>query len=251
MTTKTPLAALSVRFLQQQSGFDDACNGFYKKKTELNDIRQVIASTHDKKNAAAEQAVMDDKGWRKRFRKAKGALTPEMQDLHTQRIIKRELVNEYDGLLGELEDEQEEAMLSVCAAARHYDQKHRTILRTYSEMMLEVALDEASLLIRAVALRLHAQSRLGHDEAQFQNNNLCARDPRGVVMQEIMQALVERAGSYPLSTEGDPILGAIGLYGPDFSGLDQRLINSPAALTKLSVEIAERKKAKAAEEEQS
>ncbi len=251
MTTKTPLAALSVRFLQQQSGFDDACNGFYKKKTELNDIRQVIATTHDKKNAAAEQAVMDDKGWRKRFRKAKGALTPEMQDLHTQRIIKRELVNEYDGLLGELEDEQEEAMLSVCAAARHYDQKHRTILRTYSEMMLEVALDEASLLIRAVALRLHAQSRLGHDEAQFQNNNLCARDPRGVVMQEIMQALVERAGSYPLSTEGDPILGAIGLYGPDFSGLDQRLINSPAALTKLSVEIAERKKAKAAEEEQS
>ncbi|CAI2515901.1 Uncharacterised protein [Serratia liquefaciens] len=249
MTTKTPLAALSVRFLQQQSGFDDARNGFYKKKTELNDIRQVIATTHDKKRAAEEQAVMDDKGWRKRFRKAKGELTPEMQGLHTQRIIKRELVNEYDGLLAELEDEQEEAMLSVCAAARRYDQKHRTILRTHSEMTLEIALDKASSLIRAVALRLHAQSRLGHDEEQFQNNNLCARDPRGVVMQEIMQALMERAGSYQLSAEGDPILEAIGLYGPDFSGIDQRLINSPAALTKLSVEIAERKKAKAAEEE--
>ena len=249
MTTKTPLAALSVRFLQQQSGFDDARNGFYKKKTELNDIRQVIATTHDKKRTAEEQAVMDDKGWRKRFRKAKGELTPEIQDLHTQRIIKRELVNEYDGLLVELEDEQQEAMLSVCAAARRYDQKHRTILRTHSEMTLEIALDKASSLIRAVALRLHAQSRLGHDEEQFQNNNLCARDPRGVVMQEIMQALMERASSYQLSAEGDPILEAIGLYGPDFSGIDQRLINSPAALTKLSVEIAERKKAKAAEEE--
>lgn len=249
MTAKTSLTALSTRFLQQQPGFDDACNGFYKKKTELDDIRQVIASTHDKKNAAAEQAVMDDKGWRKRFRKARGALTPEMQDLHTQRIIKRELVNEYEGLLSELSDEQEEAMLSVCSAARSYDQKHRTILRTYSEMMLEVALDEASLLIRAVALRLHAQSRLGHDEAQFQNNNLCARDPRDVVMQEVMQALVERAGSYQLSTEGDPILEAIGLYGPDFSGLDQQLINSPASRMKLGKEIAERKKAKASEEE--
>jgi len=64
---------------------------------------------------------MDDNGWRVLFRKARGALTPEMQDLHTQRIIKRELVNEYDGLLAELEDEQEEAMLSVCAAARRYD----------------------------------------------------------------------------------------------------------------------------------
>jgi len=116
-------------------------------------------------------------------------------------------------------------------------------------MSLEIALDKASSLIRAVALRVHAQSRLGHDEEQFQNNNLCARDPRGVVMQEIMQALMERASSYQLSTEGDPILEAIGLYGPDFSGIDQRLINSPAALTKLSVEIAERKKAKAAEEE--
>jgi hypothetical protein len=89
MTTKTPLVALSERLLQQQPGFDDARNGFYKKKTELNDIRQVIATTHDKKRAAEEQAVMDDKGWRKRFRKAKGELTPEMQDLHTQRIIKR------------------------------------------------------------------------------------------------------------------------------------------------------------------
>lgn len=44
-------------------------------------------------------------------------------------------------------------MLSTCGAARSYDQKHRTILRTYSEMTLETALDEASALIRAVALR--------------------------------------------------------------------------------------------------
>ncbi|MFK3842956.1 hypothetical protein [Serratia sp. NPDC087055] len=122
-------------------------------------------------------------------------------------------------------------------------------MRTHSEMSLEIALDKASSLIRVVALRVHAQSRLGHDEEQFQNNNLCARDPRGVVMQEIMQALIERADSYPLSTEGDPILEAIGLYGPDFSGLDQTLINSPASRMKLSKEIAERKKAKAAEEE--
>ncbi|MEQ5973484.1 hypothetical protein U2J09_19350 [Serratia liquefaciens] len=249
MTAKTSLAALSTRFLQQQSGFDDARNGFYKKKTELNDIRQVIAVTHDKKRAAEEQAVMDDKGWRKRFRKEKGALTPEMQDLHTQRIIKRELVNEYEGLLSELSDEQEEAMLLACSAARSYDQKHRTILRTYSEMTLEIALEKASSLIRAVALRIHAQSRLGHDEHQFQNNNLCAREPRSIVMQEIMQALLARADSYPLNTKDDPILDAIGLYGPDFSGIDQKLINSPAALTKLSVEIAERKKAKASEEE--
>lgn len=248
MTAKTLLTALSTRFLQQQPGFDDACNGFYKKKTELDDIRQVIASTHDKKNAAAEQAVMDDKGWRKRFRKAKGALTPEMQDLHTQCIIKRELVNEYEGLLSELSDEQEEAMLSACSAARSYDQKHRTILRTYSEMTLEIALEKASSLIRAVALRIHAQSRLGHDEHQFQNNNLCARDPRSIVMQEIMQALLARADSYPLNTKDDPILDAIGLYGPDFSGLDQTLINSPAARTKLTEEIAARKKVKAAEE---
>ncbi|MGP2801705.1 hypothetical protein QRD25_00380 [Serratia marcescens] len=249
MTTKTPLVALSERLLQQQPGFDDARSSFYKKKTELNDIRQVIATTHDKKRAAEEQAFMDDKGWRKRFRKAKGELTPEMQDLHTQRIIKRELVNEYDGLLAELEDDKEEAMVAVCNAASAYDQKHRALLRTYSEMTLEVALDQASILIRAVALRLHAQSRLGHDEQQFHNNNLCARDPHGVVMQEVMQALVERAANFHLSTESDPILEAIGLYGPDFSGLDQRLINSPAARIKLGKEIAARKQAKAEEEE--
>ncbi|EOH3167588.1 hypothetical protein I5L22_21400 [Serratia marcescens] len=122
-------------------------------------------------------------------------------------------------------------------------------LRTYSEMTLEVALDQASILIRAVALRLHAQSRLGHDEQQFHNNNLRALDPHGVVMQEVMQALVERASNFHLSTEGDPILEAIGLYGPDFSGLDQRLINSPAARIKLGKEIAARKQAKAEEEE--
>lgn len=68
-------------------------------------------------------------------------------------------------------------------------------------------------------------------------------------MQEIMQALIERVGSYQLSAEGDPILEAIGLYGPDFSGLDQRLINSPASRIKLGKEIAARKKAKAEEEE--
>jgi hypothetical protein len=158
-------------------------------------------------------------------------------------------VNEYDGLLAELEDDKEEAMVAVCDAASAYDQKHRALLRTYSEMTLEVTLDQASTLIRAVALRLHAQSRLGHDEQQFHNNNLCARDPHGVVMQEVMQALVERAANFHLSTEGDPILEAIGLYGPDFSGLDQRLINSPASRIKLGKEIAARKQAKAEEEE--
>ncbi len=70
MTTKTPLVALYERLLQQQPGFDDARSGFYKKKTKLNDIRQVIATTHNKKRAAEEQAVMDNKGWRKQFRKA-------------------------------------------------------------------------------------------------------------------------------------------------------------------------------------
>lgn len=64
-----------------------------------------------------------------------------------------------------------------------------------------------------------------------------------------MQALLERAGSFHLSTAGDPILEAIGLYGPDFSGLDQRLLNSPAITIKLGKEIAARKKAKADEEE--
>lgn len=65
-------------------------------------------------------------------------------------------------------------MFKVCTAASHYDQKHRTILRTYSEMTLEIALDQTLLLIRAVvALRLHAQSRLSYDEQQFHNNNLC------------------------------------------------------------------------------
>jgi chorismate mutase len=39
------------------------------------------------------------------------------------------------------------------------------------------------------------------------------------------------------------------LYGPDFSGLDQRLINSPASRIKLGKEIAARKQAKAEEEE--
>lgn len=159
-------------------------------------------------------------GLGRNMHKAKGELTPEMQDLHTQRIIKRELVNEYHGLLAELGDDKEEAMVAVCNAASAYDLKHRTLLRTYSEMTLVVALDQVSILIRAVALRLHAQSRLGHDEQQFHNNNLRARDPHGVVMQEVMQALFERAANFHLSTESDPILEAIGLYGPDFSGLD-------------------------------
>ncbi|MBD8454095.1 hypothetical protein [Serratia rubidaea] len=234
---------------RQIPSVDDARNSFNKKRNELNDIRQAIAFTHDKKRAAKELAVLDDEGWRQRFRNAKGALTPEMQDLHTQRVIKRELVNEYDRLLAEQEDEQQEVMLSTCGAARSYDQKHRTILRTYSEMTLETALDEASALIRAVALRLHAQSRLSHDEEQLHSNDPFTREPHDVVMQEIMQALIERVGSYQLSAEGDPILEAIGLYGPNFSGLDQRLINSPAARIKLGKEIAARKQAKAEEEE--
>ncbi|HDJ1438633.1 TPA: hypothetical protein PPN70_001042 [Serratia rubidaea] len=85
---------------RQIPSFDDARNSFNKKRNELNDIRQVIAFNHDKKRAAKELAVLDDEGWRQRFRNAKGALMPEMQDLHTQRVIKRDLVNEYDRLTG-------------------------------------------------------------------------------------------------------------------------------------------------------
>ncbi|VXD08835.1 Phage capsid and scaffold protein [Enterobacterales bacterium 8AC] len=243
--TVTPTQVLGTRLLKRQPGLDEARTTYDEKKAELDDINQVIKATQEKKRTAEEQCAFEHNDWRKTFRLSRGTLTPDLQDQHTQRVIQRELVNEYEGLLAELEEEREEAMSSCCYAARQYEDKHRATLRTYSEWVLHEALDKAAELIRAVALRWHALGQLSSDERHFHNSNLCARPAHELAMQEVTQGLLQRVQSYQVTTQDDALLEAIGLYTPDFSDLDRKLIDNPAARNKLNMKIAARRKAKA------
>lgn len=243
--TMTTTQILGTRLLKRQPGLDEARTTYYEKKAELDNINQVIKTTQDKKRIAEEQCAFEHNDWRKTFRLTRGTLTKEMQDQHTQRVIQRELASEYEGLLAELEEEREVAMSACCYAARQYEDKHRATLRTYSELVLHDALDKAAVLIRAVALRWHALRQLSNDERHFDNNNLCARPPHAIAMQEVTDGLLQRVQSYQVTTQDDALLDAIGLYTPRFSDLDRKLIDSPVARNKLNMKIAARRKAKA------
>lgn len=242
--TITLTQVLGTRFEKRQPSLEEARTAYQEKKAELDDIIEVIKATQEKKRAAEEQCAFEHNDWRKTFRLSRGTLTQDLQDQHTQRVIQRELANEYEGLLTELEEEREEAMRDCCYAARQYEDKHRAALRTYSELVMQDAMDKAAVLIRAIALRWHALGQLSNDERHFHNNNLCARPAQDIAMQEVTEGLLQRVQSYPVSTQDDAMLEAIGLYTPSFSGLDRQLIDSPVARNQLNMKIAARRKAK-------
>ncbi|OKP27163.1 hypothetical protein [Serratia fonticola] len=242
--TITLTQVLGTRLVKKQPGLEEARAAYQEKKAELDDIIEVIKATQEKKRTAEEQCAFDHNDWRKTFRLSRGTLTQDLQDQHTQRVIQRELVSEFEGLLAELEEEREVAMVGCCASARLYEDQHRTTLRAYTEMALHDAMDKAAVLIRAIALRQHALAQLSHDECHFHNNNLCARSAQDIAMQEVTEGLLQRVQNYPLSTQDDAQLASIGLYTPSFSGLDRKLIDNSVARNQLSMKIAARRKAK-------
>jgi len=101
------------------SEIDSYLNHFNAMKTahtqemlKLNDIGQALTRCKKDLEATQEKSKEDETSWRSRFRSLRGEITNDMKQEHTQRIVQRELAQEYSALIDEMELAQQSGMLS-------------------------------------------------------------------------------------------------------------------------------------------
>ncbi len=82
---------------------------------KINDITAAIAHSKKECEAAIENGREAETNWRTRFRSLRGNLTDELRAQHSQRIVSRELAEEFTGLIEELADKEEAARLDMDA----------------------------------------------------------------------------------------------------------------------------------------
>ncbi|MGA7585117.1 MAG: capsid protein, partial [Rouxiella badensis] len=109
MTTTTSNASSLDGYLGH---FEEMKSVHTQEMLKLNDIGQALARCKKDLEATQEKSKEDETSWRSRFRSLRGEITNDMKQEHTQRIVQRELAQEYSALIDEMELDQQFAMLS-------------------------------------------------------------------------------------------------------------------------------------------
>ncbi|MDN4626573.1 hypothetical protein [Erwinia sp. PsM31] len=197
---------------------------------KINDITAAIARSKKERKAAIENGKEAETSWRTRFRSLRGNLTDELRAQHSQRIVSRELAEEFTGLIEELEFEHEGEMMKAAGTGRVYVNAHNTAFTQYAEGQWEAAMRNLSpTLIRAVRLKLlslRLNDRGRHTDPQHV-------EPEAILAREVGKVLVDKAEAARLDMDAEPVVSEIGVHRPALTGVDMRLLNSPAAIHKL------------------
>lgn len=197
---------------------------YEQKKLVLDEVESSISRCLQEKENATKEIKENEESWRSRFRKSRGAMTDELKNAHSQRLIQEGLASEFDDLIEELELEKQSAMLDCASAGQSLISAHRIALNTYADNQLQLAMKNLSpTIVRAVKLKLLALSTVSVQEMQ----SAYYSEPDKVVSVEIGNALVGAAHSAQFNMEIEPVLEEIGIYPPNLVGVDMALVQSP------------------------
>ncbi|MFJ5375920.1 hypothetical protein ACIPSX_00990 [Pectobacterium sp. CHL-2024] len=128
-----------------------------------------------------------------------------------QRLAQRELAQEYDGLLAQLDIEQLRQKAKCYASAKDCCDAHVSDLRDYAEWEFNQALNNISTnLIRAIELKRHM---LDITTSEFALG-AAYQKPEKVVMDLIVEKLKVKANAYRFDMSNEPVLSSLGLNAP-------------------------------------
>jgi hypothetical protein len=208
---------------------------------KLNDIGQALVRCKKDLEATQEKSKEDETSWRSRFRSLRGEITNDMKQEHTQRIVQRELAEEYRALIDEMELDQQSAMLSCCTSGKNYINAYNTAFVAYADSQWNAAMRSlSSTLVRAIKLKRMALSIDG----EGQENQLGYVEPEQAIKQLLGEKLTDVAASAVLDIKGEPVLEKIGLHRPALTGVDMNMYGlSPLSRRKFSTELREKREA--------
>ncbi|RRZ92325.1 hypothetical protein [Erwinia sp. 198] len=204
---------------------------------KINDITAAITRSKKEREAAIENGKEAETNWRTRFRSLRGNLTDELRAQHSQRIVSRELAEEFTGLIEELEFEHEGEMIRAVHTGHAYVNAHNAAFTQYVEGQWEAAMRNLSpTLVRAVRLKLlslRLNDRGRHTDRHHE-------EPEVILAREVGKVLADKAEAARLDMDAEPVVSEMGVYRPALTGVDMKLYNSPASIHKLVYERKEK-----------
>ena len=207
---------------------------------ELDNIDTAINRAKEQKASTEAENQLSDTDWRARFLAARGEMTEELKNQQLHRLAQRELAQEYDGLLAQLEIEQLRQKAKCSASAKDCCDAHAGALRDYAEWEFNQALNSISTnLIRAIKLKRHM---LDITTSEYKQGHAYQK-PEKVVMDLITNNLREKADNYRFDMSNEPVLSSLGLNTPSLPHADFAPVSSPAKRTIFFRELKEKEDA--------
>ncbi|MEQ9997950.1 capsid size determination protein [Pectobacterium versatile] len=207
---------------------------------ELDNIDTAIARAKEQKTNTEAENQLSDTDWRARFLAARGEMTEELKNQQLQRLAQRELAQEYDGLLAQLEIEQLRQKAKCYASAKDCCNAHASALRDYAEWEFNQALNTISAnVIRAIKLKRHM---LDITTSEF-TQGLAYQNPEKVVMDLVTEKLKAKTNNYRFDMSNEPVLSSLGLNVPSLPHSDFEPVASPARRMKFFRELKEKEEA--------
>jgi len=202
---------------------------------KINDITAAITRSKKEREAAIENGKEAETSWRTRFRSLRGNLTDELRAQHSQRIVSRELAEEFTGLIEELEFEHEGEMIKAVHTGHAYVNAHNVAFTQYVQGQWEAAMRNLSpTLVRAIRLKLLSLRLNDHGR----HTNRHHEEPEVVLAREVGKTLADKAEAARLDMDAEPVVSEMGVYRPALTGVDMKLYNSPCSV---HVRLQERK----------
>ncbi|WAT06449.1 hypothetical protein O1V64_10860 [Rouxiella badensis] len=221
--------------------FEEMKSVHTQEMLKLNDIGQALARCKKDLEATQEKSKEDETSWRSRFRSLRGEITNDMKQEHTQRIVQRELAEEYRALIDELELDQQSAMLSCCTSGKNYINAYNTAFVAYADSQWNAAMRSLSpTLVRAIKLKRMALSISGLGN----ENQPGYIEPETAIKQLLGGKLAHAAESAVIDIKGEPVLERIGLRRPALTGVDMNVFGlGLAGKMKLGAELRAKREA--------
>lgn len=214
----------------------DARTAHDKNYQALTDVITGIARCHQQKKDTEVDSHEAESQWRTLFRKLRGEMTPELQAQHHNRIAKRELAKEFDGLIEEMELDKMQLHLNCGGTAPKVVAAHEAALTAFAEYALDKAVDALSAalispeVIKACTLAKQAYGVYGND-------------PMKAIEQRLLGALNGHIhAATALQGIEDPVLKDIGLTMPEETGVLPELQESLARRMHLATELKEKRR---------
>ncbi|HFJ8955109.1 TPA: NAD-dependent aldehyde dehydrogenase [Serratia liquefaciens] len=213
----------------------DARAAHDKNYQALTDVITGIARCHQQKKDTEVESHEAEGQWRTLFRKLRGEMTPELQAQHHNRISKRELAKEFDGLVEEMEMDKMQLHLSCGSTAPKVVTAHEAALKAFAEHAMDKAVDALNAaILSAEVVNACALAKQAY--------GVYWRDPQEIIEKRLLGALSGRViAATVLQNIEHPVLNDIGLTIPTETGVLPELKNSPMTRMKVAKELAEKR----------
>ncbi|MCU1793230.1 capsid size determination protein [Pectobacterium polaris] len=212
----------------------------FANASELDNIDTAIARAKEQKANTESENQLSDTDWRARFLAARGEMTEELKNQQLQRLAQRELAQEYDGLLAQLEIDQLKQKAKCHHSAKECRDAYKTALFQYANWEFNQAINNISEdLIRAIKLYRHMYDVTTSEFTE----GLAYQNPDNRVMNQVIDHLMVKSNKYQFNMDNEPELSSLRLYQPALPHSDFPPVSTLCQNTKFWRELKEKEEA--------